>query len=179
MTAVDLSEHRSGPTPDEPPYTRSCLRCGEFWPCPAYSERLRAEAAEMHEARRGESRRIGVLALVDLGVTVWSSTRRDAYDFPLGGTIVEIEDQVDRGTGEITRRFTCLKLGNPLVVVRQIDEAEVKPDGVEATQGAQMAKLVKAMAQEVADTKASFLGTLATQRIRWMYTLAGLVAPAA
>lgn len=181
VTAIDLNEHRAGPRPDDAPYTRHCLRCGSFWPCPAYSALLRAEAVEMKEARDAAARRIGVLALVDIGVTVWSSTRRDAYDFPFGGVIVEREDQVDRETGEVHRWFTCLKLGYGAepIVVRRIDEAEVEPDGIEATQGSQMAKLVKAMAQEVADTKASFLGTLATQRIRWMYTLAGLVAPAA
>lgn len=179
----DVLEHRAGPVPDEPPYFRACLGCGQKWPCPARLAEVRDQHAEMAEARSSDdARRVGVLALVELGVTVWSSTRRDAYDEPLGGVVVGIDDVPNPETGEFERFFTCLETYGsdrfPIKIAR-IAEAEVLPTGVEATQHVTLTKLVKRLAGEVHRSKGSFLDSSTAQRVRWIYTLTGLITLAA
>jgi hypothetical protein len=184
MTDLDLDLHRAGPPRDEPPYLRTCLRCSEAWPCPSKRDELRAEQAEIIAAVRAQAsddaRRVGVLALVELGVSVWSSTRVDAFGQPLGGVVVEIEDVPDPETGEIERYFTCLSLGyGPKVEVRRIAEAEVLQTGVQATDGSTLTKLVKKLAGEVHDAKGSYLDLRASERVRWQYVLTGVATLAA
>lgn len=179
MTNVDLNVHRASSPRDEPPYVRTCLHCDQPWPCPAKRDELRAEADEMLAARAGEARRVGVLALVELGVSVWSSTRRDAFDQPLGGVVVEIEDVPDAETGEVERWFTCLWMVGPKVQARRIAEAEVLQSGVQATDGSRIARIVKALAGEVHDRPGSYLDLHSSERIRWQYVLAGVANLAA
>ena len=184
MTDLDLDLHRASPPRDEPPYLRSCLRCAEPWPCPAKRDDIRAEQAEIIATVRAQvsddARRVGVLSLVELGVSVWSSTRVDAFDQPLGGVVVHIEDDVDRETGEVSRWFTCLSLGyGPKVEVRRIAEAEVLQTGVQATDGSTITNLVKKLAGEVHDAKGSYLDLRCSERIRWQYVLAGVANLAA
>lgn len=175
MTDVDLNVHRPGPKADEPPYFRACLRCQEAWPCTARRAEVQAESEEMKSARIDDARRIGVLALVELGVSVWSAERRDAYDQPLGGVVVEIEDVPNLETGEFERFFTCLDpVGGVPVTARRIAEAEVRPAGVEGTASARLTKLVRRLAEEIAAAKGSYLDPHQAQRVRWMYVLTGL-----
>jgi hypothetical protein len=186
VTDVDLLEHKAGPAPDEPPYHRTCLRDGLPWPCPARKAELQEETAEVFRSVRAQvsddARRIGVLALVELGVSVWSSTRVDAFDQPLGGVVVHIEDVVDRETGEISRWFTCLDpTGSERfpINVRRLAEAEVLPSGVEATTGSRLTGLIKRLGGEVHNTEGSFLTLAAAERVRWMHILTGVVTLAA
>ena len=144
---------------------------------------VRAEQAEIAEARvSDDARRIGVLALVDLGVQCWSSTRRDAYDEARGGVVVEINDVPNPDTGEFERFFTCLDpYGSdrfPIKIVR-LAEAEVDPSGVQATANSDLTKLVKRLAGEVHRAKGSYLDSSTAQRVRWQYLLTGLATLAA
>jgi hypothetical protein len=184
MTDVDLNVHRASPPADEAPFRRTCLRCSEPWPCPARRDDIRAEQADIIASVRSQvsddARRVGVLSLVELGVSVWSSTRVDAYDEALGGVVVEIEDVPNIETGEIERWFTCLSLGaGPAVKVRRIAEAEVLQTGVQATDGSTITKLVKKLAGEVHDAKGSYLDLRASERVRWQYVLTGVANLAA
>jgi hypothetical protein len=184
MTDVDLNVHRPSPPADEPPYRRTCLRCGSAWPCPSRRDDIRAEQAEIIAAVRSQAsddaRRVGVLSLIEPGVSVWSSTRVDAFEQPLGGVVVHIEDDVDRETGEVSRWFTCLSLGyGPTVAVRRIAEAEVLQTGVQATDNSTLTKLVKKLAGEVHDAKGSYLDLRAFERVRWQYVLTGVANLAA
>lgn len=174
-------EHRASPPRDEPPYLRTCLRCAEPWPCPARRADIVAEQTEIIRSVRAQvsddARRVGVLALVEKGVSAWSSTRRDAYDQPLGGVVVEINDVVDPETGEINRFFTCLDpTGSDRfpVDVRRLAEAEVTPTGIEATPNSRITKLIKRLAGEVHDMKGNYLDLHHADRIRWIGTLAEL-----
>jgi hypothetical protein len=184
VTDIDVITHRAGPKADEPPYFRECLGCRQAWPCPSRRADIVAEQTEIIRAVRAQvsddARRVGVLALVELGVSCWSSTRVDAFDQPLGGVVVHIEDDVDRETGEVSRWFTCLSLGyGPKVEVRRIAEAEVLQTGVQATDGSTITKLVKKLAGEVHDAKGSYLDLRCSERIRWQYVLAGVANLAA
>lgn len=182
MTDVDLAIHRAGPAQDEPPYRRYCLRCNVFYPCPTVQEQARAEAAEIVADRRrhGEANRIGVLALVERGVTVWSSDRRDARGEAKGGVVVEINDVVDPPTGEVIRWLTCLdpygavkvKGGANKVKVHKLRESEVLPSGVEATANSRRTTLIRRLAKEVAEATGSYLDPFQADRIRWMAVLA-------
>jgi hypothetical protein len=176
MTDIDLGVHRPGPTPEEPPYFRRCLRCDLSWPCPARLAEVRAANEEITAARiSDDARRVGVLALVEKGVSVWSSTRVDAYGAPLGGVVVEIEDVTSPETGEIERWFTCLDpVGGVPVTARRIAEAEIRPAGVEGTVGSRLTNLVRRLAQEIATAKGSYLDPHQAQRVRWMYVLTGV-----
>lgn len=175
MTDVDVVIHRAGPKADEPPYFRSCVDCREPWPCTARRAEIQAEADEMKTARIDDARRIGVLALVERGVSVWSSTRVDAYGEPLGGVVVHIDDVPNRETGEFERFFTCLDpVGGVPVTVRRLAEAEVLPTGVEATAHSRITKLIKRLAAEVAAMTGSYLDVHHADRIRWMSTLASV-----
>lgn len=170
---VDL--HRPGSAPDEAPFTRRCEVCGMAWPCPERKAQLHAEAEEMKAARVDEAHRIGIMTLIDRGVTVWSCERRDARDEALGGVVVEITDDVDRETGEVVRTFTCLDpYGGGPVKVRHIAENEVRQSGIEATDGARLTRLVKRLAAELAARPGSYLDPWAAERVRWMYVLTGL-----
>lgn len=180
MTAVDLTEHRVTPLGEEPGI-RTCQLCGMAWPCPERLARVRAESDELLDRRvSDDARRVGVLALVERGVSVWSAERRDAYDQPLGGVVVEIEDVADRETGEMSRFFTCLDpYGGGPVTVRRLAEAEVRQSGVEATAGSRITSLVKRLGAEIGDHKGSFLDPWIADRVRWMYTLVGVANLAA
>lgn len=174
MVDTVTDEHKAGRGREEPPYFRACQRCEQPWPCPAKKQALQAEAEEMLAARAGESRRVGLLSLVEIGVSVWSSTRRNTYDEPLGGVVVDISDEPNRETGEFERFFTCLwKLGKR-VDVHRIAEAEVVPTGVQATAGSILSKLIKALALEVAETKGSYIDGRCAERVRWQYVLTGV-----
>lgn len=184
MSDVDLLLHRASLPADEAPFRRTCLRCDAPWPCPSRRDDIRAEQAGIIAAVRaqvnGDARRVGVLALVELGVSVWSSTRRDAYDEPIGGVVVELEDVPNRETGEFERFFTCLFLGyGPKVDVHRIAEAEVLQTGVQATPGSTITKLVKKLAGEVHDSKGSYLDLRCSERVRWQYVLTGVANLAA
>ncbi len=184
MTDVLQLEHKAGPTPDEAPFRRLCVRCGVFWPCPAKAEQNRAEFEERLDAVRvsDDARRVGVLALVERGVSVWSSTRVDAFDRPIGGVVVHIEDLPNPETGELERFFTCLDpMGSDRfpITVRQLAEAEVLPTGVEATSGSTLTKLVRRLAGEIHRTKGSWLDTSTAERVRWIYILTGVITLAA
>lgn len=178
MSDVTLEQldHSASPPRDEPPYLRTCLRCDQPWPCPARLADVQAEGKEITAALvSDDARRVGVLVLIEKGVTVWSSTRRDAYDQALGGVVVEINDVVDRETGEISRHFTCLDpYGAGDVTVRRLAEAEVSPTGVEATANSRITGLIKRLAGEVHEMKGSYLDLHHADRIRWMGTLAEL-----
>ena len=180
MTDVVLFVHRPGPVPDEPPFTRRCEACGNYWPCPYRKAQLQAEAADMVETRHGEARRIGVLALVEPGVSCWSSTRKDAREEPLGGVVVEIQDVPNPETGEFERYFTCLDpYGGGKVRVHRLSESEVLPTGIEATTNSRIVNLIKRLACEVAEMKGSYLDIFHADRIRWLGTLAGVTNLAA
>lgn len=184
MNDVLELEHRASPPRDEPPYLRTCLRCEQPWPCPARRADIVAEQTEIISAVRAQvsdyARRVGVLALVELGVSCWSSTRVDAFDQPLGGVVVELEDVPNAETGEIERWFTCLSLGyGPKVEVRRIAEAEVLQTGVQATDGSTITKLVKKLAGEVHDRPGSYLDIHSSERVRWQYVLTGVANLAA
>ena len=116
-----------------------------------------------------------MLALVELGVSVWSSTRKDAFDQALGGVVVEINDVLDPETGEIARWFTCLDpYGAGRVKVHRIAEADVNQDGVEATANSRIANLNKRLAKEVHERKGSYVDVFQADRIRWQGTLASV-----
>jgi hypothetical protein len=177
MTDVDLGMHQAGPAREEPPYFRSCERCSQPWPCLARRAELQAEGDEMKAARVDDARRIGVLTLVERGVSVWSSTRVDAYNLPLGGVVVEIEDVPSTETGEFERFFTCLDpTGSDRfpVTVRRIAESEIQQSGVEGTAASRITKLVKRLGGEVHGHKGSYLDPWIAERVRWMYVLTGL-----
>lgn len=175
MTAVDVIEHRPGPALDEPPYSRTCVQCGQAWPCPARKADLLAQAEEMVAERKGEARRVGVLAMVELGVSVWSSTRKDARDEALGGVVVEINDVPDYQTGEVERFFTCLDpYGGGPVKVRRLAESEVTANSVGATTNSRITNLIKRLGKEVGEMTGSYLDPFYADRIRWMGTLASV-----
>lgn len=180
----DLNVHRASPPADEPPFRRTCLRCSQPWPCPARRDDIRAEQADIIAAVRAQAtddaRRVGVLALVELGVSVWSSTRVDALGEALGGVVVHIEDVPNPETGEIERFFTCLDpYGAGPVKVRRLAEAEVSPTSVEATANSRITNLVKRLAGEVHDAKGSYLDLRCSERVRWQYILTGVANLAA
>lgn len=177
MTALLGAEHHAGPPAGEPPYFRSCAACCQPWPCPAKKAELQAEAIEQRRQRQlqAEARRTGLMALVERGVSVWSAERTDARGEPLGGVVVEIEDQLDRETGVVERWFTALDpYGAGPVKARRIAEAEVRPEGVTATDGARITGLIVRLAAEVAALKGSYIDPFIAERIRWQYVLAGL-----
>lgn len=175
---LEQLDHRASAPREDPPYLRTCLRCEQLWPCPARLAEVQAAGKEITAALvSDDARRVGVLVLIEVGVSCWSSTRRDAFDEPLGGVVVEINDIVDPETGGITRWFTCLDpTGSDRfpINVRRIAEAEVVKTGVEATAYSALTKLVKRLAGEVHRRPGSYLDVFQADRIRWMGTLASV-----
>jgi hypothetical protein len=112
VTDVDLDIHRAGPKADEPPYRSLCLRCNVFWPCPAKSEQLQAEADEMLADRRRHSPQ-RMLDVSEVTAGCWLSWRgAENADFagePRGGVVISIDHYADPETGESLRSFNVAK----------------------------------------------------------------------
>jgi hypothetical protein len=113
MTDVDLNVHRPSAPADEPPYRRTCLRCGQSWPCPAKREELRTEADEMlaDRSRHNPQRMLDVSEVVPGCWVGWRGAENaDFAGEPRGGVVITIDHIVDPETGESVRVFHTAKV---------------------------------------------------------------------
>jgi hypothetical protein len=107
-----------------------------------------------------DSHYIGTLALVDVGVTIYSRTRRHARDDrPVGGVVIDttgrpvIED--GEPTGEVARTYEVLDVYEPVLekAFDFIDEADVDHENMEPVYDATLRKLVCRLDEAVAKQK--------------------------
>lgn len=147
--------------------------------------RMLAEAEAMRAARDGhrrtvEARRIGVMVLLDVGVTIWSSLAHDADGLALiGGVVVQIsEGERDPDSGFIARRFVCL---NPFAGPRNwehtIDEGDVSPEATEATDNARIVQLITRLQAEGGKRKSRILTPRDGRLIEYERALKAVVLP--
>ena len=122
--------------------------------------------------------------MIDVGTSVFSSTRRDHNDFPVGGVVVAIEDAVDPTTGEMERWFTCV---SPYAkdTVHRLAESEVGPEGIETTTNSRLAMLLFNAAVYLVKKGTTRSGIVPTslladskvkERVAWMHRLMGVAA---
>lgn len=106
------------------------------------------------------SHHIGALALVDVGVSVYSRSRRHAQDDrPIGGVVIDtggrpvLED--GEPTGEIMRTYEVLDIYEPVLekAFHSIEEADVDPENMEPVYDPTLRKLVCRLDEAVAKTK--------------------------
>lgn len=161
MTLVaEKSEHWPGPMPDDAPFTRYCLACGQMWPC---SDRLVAIVVPPPLPRRdlepGEEAlllRIGMYWHVE-GV---DGTR---YHQRSGGTVVGYDDdEDDRRTYRVLRWHQ----GRPLTV--GLPSADVEPAGCHEGDACTLADHAVALAEYVGTRP----GT-AAERLEWLRMATG------
>lgn len=103
---------------------------------------------------------IGVVALIEPGVTVYSRTRsRGGTDpltgelvDPIGGVVVQVVNKLDDDTGEVLHRAFRVR---SLYGLREyvLDESDVAVDQVQTTYGKSVVQLIRAMAREVGNKK--------------------------
>lgn len=126
------------------------------------------------------ARTIGDFALLELGCSVWSTTRKDHRENPLGGVIIDIFDKLDQETGEVERAFRCIDSYNlrPFVQVHVLVESEVDRGALEGPDNARLRKIIRRLAEDIAKGKSS-LTSLELDHIAWIHKLAGVVVPAA
>lgn len=108
---LDEVEHKPGPAQDEPPYSRTCVQCGQSWPCPARKADLLAQAEEMAAANRHQPLRMLDVSEVVPGCWVsWrGSENADFASEPRGGVVISIDHYGDPETGESLRAFNVAK----------------------------------------------------------------------
>jgi hypothetical protein len=156
--------------------------------CEVASRRARAEMAEKreelaHERRkRAEASRAGLLALVEPGVSIYSTTRQTGtLGLQLGGVVVAVEDSEDRETGERERRFHVLDPHTKPIAHHVIAEWDVNRQAIEATPPSTLARLFRRLAWEMWDAgKPRSDGTIGrtsidsrdADRVRWLTVLA-------
>lgn len=88
-----------------------------------------------------------------IGFEVWSATRRDANDSPVGGVIVEVSEKPDMTTGELVRFYRVLDPYRlrPCLVWHTMAESEVDPANlVGPAPSARVAALIRRLCEEVA-----------------------------
>lgn len=80
---------------------------------------------------------------LEVGCVVWSSTRVDQYDNPLGGLVQEVQ------TVGATRYYLVLDMSTPNVVEHRICEDEISPEGVERADVGRMRREWRKLARDV------------------------------
>lgn len=97
-----------------------------------------------------EARRIGALALVEIGMRVFEAAPDESDYDPRGGVCVAIDERVDPETGEVERTFTTVRLAGRLIV-RRVHESDVRSWSVEIPGSGELAPLIGALCGEVYD----------------------------
>ena len=121
------------------------------------------------------SRLITALNEVTLGCSVWSAERRHSDDLPVGGVVVAMEGVVDQETGEVSKLFHTLDPYRRANAVHRLSEAEVDLGNLEGPDYSRLNKLVRRMAQDVAEGRGTLLPEHA-RFVEWMHTLVREVA---
>jgi hypothetical protein len=117
------------------------------------SPSIDAKRREMQAS--AEARRVGSLAMVEVGCWLYSEKRvQGATDLPLGGCVVEVDERVDRETGEVERIYTVVDFhrdtlhGKP-VTVRRLSESEIGQFGVELPTEGHLRRVIAVLAGAV------------------------------
>lgn len=94
---------------------------------------------------------VGAVALLQEGCLVWSKTRRDADDCPVGGLVVEVLDTPDPETGELRRSFRCLDNTRmrPRLTWHVLPEDDVDRSTAQAAATSQIANVVRRLCEEI------------------------------
>lgn len=92
---------------------------------------------------------IGTVAFADVGMEIWSSERRIVND-PIGGVIVHVTEMPDLDTGERVRSFECVDSGGGRAAWSTIRESELGPDSIRVPETAELYKLIRRLAGEIA-----------------------------
>ena len=182
--------------PDEDgPWGKRCSTHDQPWTssigCEAAQRRVRAQIAEQrartdHERRkRAEASRAGLLALIEPGATIYSSTHKaPGGEFAVGGVVVAVEDFADAETGERERRYHVLDSYGRGVTHRVIPEWDVDRHSIAATPASTMARLFRRVAWDLwkagKPTRDGRVGRTSidsrdADRVRWLVTLAKLL----
>lgn len=133
-----------------------------------------------------DARRIGLLAMVDIGALIYTDPdrRQDSEGDGVGGVVVGIDERTDAETGERGRVYTTLDVGRGGVRVRRIAEHELSEFGVDAPAPSRLTLLIGLLAQGPAQLATRGRGgrrstTAMTEemaeRVAWMHRLTGLV----
>jgi hypothetical protein len=146
--------------------------------------RMTAEAEEQRAAkdaarRRVEARRMGVMVLLEVGVTVWSSSRQDHTAESIGGVVVQIsEGERHPNTGFIERRFTCLNpFAGPDRWERTLVEGDINRESVELASTAQLVKLITRLQAAGGRRRANMLTPRDGRMIDYELALKAVVLP--
>lgn len=121
-----------------------------------------------------EARRIGTLAMVEVGCLLYSEERVDQKDRPLGGVVVQIDEGagVDPETGEIRgRTFLVLNPYTRKVEVTRLKEREVGELSVALPKEHDLRRQHRKLAYDVSMAVGPVLPT-EVDRLRWAYQLA-------
>lgn len=92
---------------------------------------------------------IGTVAFADVGIEVWSTERFVVQD-PIGGVIVHVTEAPDPETGERIRSFECVDTSGGRVRWSLIRESELGPDSLRVPDMAELHKLIRRLAGEIA-----------------------------
>ena len=115
------------------------------------------------------SRLITALNEVTLGCSVWSAERRHSDDLPVGGVVVAMESVPDE-TGEIRRFYKTVDPYRRKGAVHLLNELEVDLSSIEGPEHQRLNKLVRRMAQDVAEGRGTLMPEHA-QLVDWMHVL--------
>ncbi len=151
-------QHKAGPAAGEPPYRRTCLRCGEFFPCPTKREQLRAEAESMLADRQkhNPARMLDVSEVVPGCWVNWRGAENtDGAAESRGGVVWSIDHYGDPETGESLRAFNVAKEYRGGIRWDRLTQDQLGT--VDEPNPATVTSLRRAMAREMGDRKAAVM----------------------
>jgi hypothetical protein len=160
--------------------------------CYVADRRASAAAGEARKEREhqrrlaAEASRAGLLALIEPGCLIYSSTivRSTPNLLPAGGVVVEVEDFADAEAGERERRYHVLDPWYKPVAHRVIAEWDVDRRTIEVASHSVLARLVRSLAWDLWEagkpTRTGRIGrtsidTRDADRVRWLGVLVRLL----
>ncbi|MCA1572568.1 MAG: hypothetical protein LC798_20165 [Chloroflexi bacterium] len=158
MSAGTIIQHKPGPRPDEPPFFRTCVRCGISWPCPTRLEQVHAQGAEiLADRRRHNPQRMLDVSEVTPGCYVnWRGAENADYEGePRGGVVLTIDHIADPETGESLRVFHTAKEGRRGIRWDRLTQDQV--GSIDPPNPRTITSLRRAMARQMGAYKAAVL----------------------
>lgn len=98
---------------------------------------------------------VGLVAMVDVGWSVWSKTRKDDRDDTIGGVVLEIQgaaSYTDPVTGEIVDKARRYRVVDPYPGVRRwhwVDETDIDVDAIETPDPWRILVVTARMARDI------------------------------